>query len=521
MQNTKNELLSEKKLLKCEDVKIVYCVSLLSGVQLFWSVAVLVATAGLVFQLYSILYAFFQYKTSSYFYEVIDGYYFPDVTICNLNGISSTNLRKAAQNNYIAATYLSLSLRENTTGQPDTATFFYALGEQHVEVGHSLQDFIIRCRFEEQDCNITEDFVLYEFFSFFNCYTFIKGRQGEKTHTQSARAGFSVTLYLEPLDPNISKVYDESDIAGNTNGVRVLLTPPNSLPAIGVMGHNILVGHSSYMGFDLRENVRLPDPYTSCRGVNSMQLGGDLTYSFVECKNICIHNYVIDKCGCFPTFYRVRKNYTAMGIPSCGIGSFDKSDQEKYKSRMACQDALLDQMETLLDFALDCNCYNPCEETVYPLVISQSEFPSPNALKSFWKVVLEEHPMNSELKAYTHYQHLLAQNTSFETLKEWTHKHFLRLNVFANSKNILVQEQVPQYSESDLLSLIGGCLGLWLGMSIISIAEFFNLGFQLISFSSRLEYPTKEKKSSPYVPEKSTKAPIDSIDQSMYSPSWN
>ena len=262
----------------------------------------------------------------------------------------------------------------------------------------------------------------------------------------------------------------------NKDGVRVVLTSPYSLPAVGILGYDILAGQSTSIGFDIKDHKRLSQPYSTCRDVYSMHLEGNLPYSFTECKNMCIHNLIIKMCGCFPTRYVARINYR--NITSCGHDIFVNASRAKEK--LDCQNSLLNNIETQLNYAQDCNCHVPCEDTEYLVTISQSQFPSQNSIASFWKVVIEDNPNRHNLKVYQYYQNLIAKNTSIETLKSWTHKHFLKLNIFANKKVVSVREQMPMYTLTNLLSQIGGCLGLWLGISIISLVEFFQLGFKLV-----------------------------------------
>ena len=286
----------------------------------------------------------------------------------------------------------------------------------------------------------------------------------------------SLTLFLEPLDTTIIKPYDDNAFAGNSYGVRVLVTPPNSLPAAGVMGYDILAGHATYIAFDITERKRLPEPYSTCRGVGSMALEDGLAYSFTECKNICIHGLIRDKCGCFPTIYRVRRNYTVLNETSCGSDTFKTAKN----NMMACQNEHLKDIETRLNYAKDCNCYPPCEDIKYSTTLSQSEFLSENSMTSFWKTLLENNPNKKRLKAYKYYQEFMAGNASKETMSEWTRKHFLRLTVYANSKTVTIKQEIPLHTLIDLLSQIGGCLGLWLGISIITIIEFLDLGLHLV-----------------------------------------
>ena len=214
---------------------------------------------------------------------------------------------------------------------------------------------------------------------------------------------------LEPLDKTIVKPYDDNALPGNSYGVRVLVNPPNSLPAAGVMGYDILAGHATYIAFDITERKRLPKPYSTCKGVGSMALGDGLAYSFTECKNICIHRLIRDTCGCFPTIYKVRRSYTALNETSCGYDTF----KTKNNNMMACQKEYLKDIETRLNYANDCNCHPPCEDIKYSTTLSQSEFPSENSMTSFWKTLLEQNSNKERLKAFKYHETFVAENAFY------------------------------------------------------------------------------------------------------------
>ena len=136
-------------------------------------------------------------------------------------------------------------------------------------------------------------------------------------------------------------------------------------------------------------------------------------------------------------------------------------------------------LEKKADFGEKCNCHWPCEETTYSTSILQAPWPIKRSLDSFLKDILEDHPNKEDLKAYQHYQKLKSNNATREEIYAWVASHFLRLNIYANSNIVLVKEQVPMYTPTDLLCNIGGCLGLWVGMSVITIVECFDLGFKM------------------------------------------
>lgn len=50
-------------------------------------------------------------------------------------------------------------------------------------------------------------------------------------------------------------------------------------------------------------------------------------------------------------------------------------------------------------------------------------------------------------------------------------KDFARLNVYIADSNVIITQEMEDYSSTQLVSDIGGQLGLWVGISIITLAE--------------------------------------------------
>ena len=200
----------------------------------------------LTIHLLGVIHSYFQYKTTEHLYTINHGYNFPDVTICNLNGISTTNLKYKAENIPEIEQFLNLSnktLNPQLEGIPRKNDLFWSHGNISYKIGHSFQDVVIRCVFEYQPCK-EDDFIFFQFSRFFNCYTFKKGRK-TKSISQGAGAGLSLILYSEPKDPDIVEGYDYSFAVNNIDGFRIVITFSNSLAAVGVMGYDILPSHAT------------------------------------------------------------------------------------------------------------------------------------------------------------------------------------------------------------------------------------------------------------------------------------
>ena len=352
---------------------------------------------------------------------------------------------------------------------------FWGLGEEVYKLGHSFEDFIIICKFRGKPCK-KDEFALAQNENFFNCYTFSQ-RNYPKTTTEGIGRGLSLIVYAEPMPPGFRKPYEQSRIHVNNQGIRVALSAQNTLPVVLAKGYDILPGHSTSLRFDIVEHRRLPRPYTPCRNTENWTLVKNFTYTFAECRNLCIHQYVISNCGCFPTAYSTRVNYTAKDIISCGYHLF--SNESLDTEMMQCERDALKEVHTEWNLGKECDCQLPCHEIKYPLTISQSIWPSDNTIDSFLDFIMTTNTEGNFHKDY--YLNLIQQNASRQVIYRWIRKSFLKLIIFVDTKTVSVKEQIPMCTLIDLLCQIGGCLGLWLGISIVTCAQFFHLIFSLLT----------------------------------------
>ncbi len=66
---------------------------------------------------------------------------------------------------------------------------------------------------------------------------------------------------------------------------------------------------------------------------------------------------------------------------------------------------------------------------------------------------------------------LTKQDTLEEAQNKWIDTHFYRLNVYLRDSKTVHYTQVVKVGIADLFSGIGGCLGLWIGFSVITLIE--------------------------------------------------
>lgn len=68
-------------------------------------------------------------------------------------------------------------------------------------------------------------------------------------------------------------------------------------------------------------------------------------------------------------------------------------------------------------------------------------------------------------------------------------RDFARLNVYIADSNVLKTEEQSEYTSTQLLADIGGQLGLWVGVSVITLAEVVELLVDVLFYLSRIYGP--------------------------------
>jgi hypothetical protein len=123
-------------------------------------------------------------------------------------------------------------------------------------------------------------------------------------------------------------------------------------------------------------------------------------------------------------------------------------------------------------------CLQHCESFSYEKEISEAKWPSPRYFQSFFDTVIASRPDRESLLAYTALLELNGNSTDFQD-SPLIRDNFARLNVFFSSSDVLLRSEKASYESSNLLSDLGGTIGLWAGLSFLTVIE-------LIAFCAKL-----------------------------------
>ena len=166
------------------------------------------------------------------------------------------------------------------------------------------------------------------------------------------------------------------------------------------------------------------------------------TYTQKDCFNLCLQDTLIQRCGCYSAQFNPL-NSTVQCLNAVQVVCVIKTTKEYYNS----------------DFSLKCSKYCPleCESITYSVSMSFADYPNPQYATNA--------ALNSPLKSQ------ISNNTAYDILK----KSLVSINVFYSDLKYTSVSQIPKVSLEDLISNIGGTLGLFIGISFLSFIEIFDM----------------------------------------------
>ncbi|CCF23432.1 Degenerin-like protein unc-105 [Caenorhabditis elegans] len=320
----------------------------------------------------------------------------------------------------------------------------FAVGEMSEKakesMSYELDELVLKCSFNQKDCQMDRDFTLHYDNTFGNCYTFNYNRTAEvASHRAGANYGLRVLLYA-----NVSEYLPTTEAVG----FRITVHDKHIVPFPDAFGYSAPTGFMSSFGVRMKQFIRLEPPYGHCRH------GGEdaatfvytgFQYSVEACHRSCAQKVIVEACGCADPMYPVAEMFGNNTKP--------------------CQAVNMDQRECLRNTTLwlgelyskgkeaiipDCYCHQPCQETNYEVTYSSARWPSGSAK------VMECLPGD------------------FLCLEKYR-KNAAMVQIFYEELNYETMQESPAYTLTSVLADLGGLTGLWIGASVVSLLEIVTL----------------------------------------------
>jgi hypothetical protein len=338
--------------------------------------------------------------------------------------------------------------------------------KNRTKLSKKLHSLILSCSFNNKACTNTfiDSFTrTYFSYDYGNCLQFNSGFNDSgstfelnKVDTEGKQHGFSIVF---------GPLYSSNKyLSSHVDGLIVYIHNQSVLPskfATADIGKetNIVVGRTFK---SMKEK-----PYSECQDVNTInseivrlnkQKHKKYAYRQADCFDLCLQRLIVKSCGCYFTKY----------------SSLDESSPCLNLTELECinkQQGLFRQEDCENDCPLECSSAH------YDYSISSLSFPNPK----FFDLLKSDGTFLNELQ--TNHNVNLSNLESFQ-------KYFLSLNIFYSSLEYTEITEKPTFTPIDLLSQIGGSLGIFLGFSLFHFIELIEIFF-IIFYSSILNFRKK------------------------------
>ncbi len=372
------------------------------------------------------VFSYFSYQVNSHtkkFYEMPT--VFPTVTICNKNMYTTEHAhnfveRTLAENNLTIETYFKTSHHMDIYATSLNRNYSNAFRKK---LGKSINEFILFCKYDDEFCNLTQNFIWVYDKNYGNCFKFNHDLHKPKMST------FSGKFYGLILTLDVDILKDLKIFSQNMGAVIKLENGSNELDLPISFETNIVV--------DRVYAKQLLSPYSLCFFENGewpksfntdlydIFLKYGIPYNQKDCIELCYQNLAISYCSC-------------LDRQSIFLPSWDycyKSDDVK------CLIRAYERFKQDGNSYVHDKCVSSC-----PLECNSTSF-----------------QMSSSFSQIT----LNAAST-------------VRVNIFYESLSYIEISETEAKSAIDLISEIGGIMGLFLGLSFMSFMEFFEMLFRIL-----------------------------------------
>ncbi|KJH39990.1 degenerin [Dictyocaulus viviparus] len=292
--------------------------------------------------------------------------------------------------------------------------------QRRAALGYGRSELIKQCSFNNMQCNIEKEFKLYIDPEFGNCYTF--NADPNKT-LASSRAGPNYGLRLMMF-------VNASDYLPTTEatGVRITIHGQNHCPFPDTFGYSAPTGAVSSFGLSLKKVNRLEngDCFKPDTPLPLGYIYRDWNYEPEGCYRNCYQKRIINRCGCAdPRFPKPSSTVQICNIKNDSTRNCLLHESVKMTKRKSCR------------------CMHSCKQDVYTTTYSAARWPSGS-------VQLE------------------CDN---EDCKSYYSKHAVMLEIYYEQMSYEILRESESYSIVNLVSDVGGQMGLWLGASVLTAIE--------------------------------------------------
>jgi hypothetical protein len=432
-------------------------------IKILWILSLMSSIMYCIYNIYSEIRGYLKYDHSTHLETVVEmPTLFPTISICNINpfitkksenlireifnleyGINLTNYSLTPIELIEKLNYVNLKAKLN-------AYLPEYKDEHRKELGFSLEDILIECNYNHNACTHS-DFVWFYSLNYGNCYRFNSGfnKIGDKQPIKrsvrpGSENGLSLVFFLGESENRFSSAW--------STGLKIFVHNNTARPSI-YDGIEVKMATSTNIGVKRTFQLKLPKPYSECIDLDDYEgsvifesmKNSSYKYRQKDCFDLCLQKDIINVCKCYDL------NYERLDNVSACVNS----------SQLTCaNEEYLKYTKDNMNKKCTMHCPLECDEITYDYTLSSSDYPT-------------EHVYDI-LKGDIHVSRV--SNLTYSKFKERS----LMVNIFYSQLNYLAITQVKKFQFMDLLASIGGLLGFFVGMSLLSFIELAEILMEII-----------------------------------------
>ena len=396
---------------------------------------------------------------------------FPQVTVCNINPYTTQYAYDFLKNIDTASTFFKND-SNMTYGESEAfldSLYYQSLNiamnesysDQHRQsLAHRFDDILLGCYFNGEACT-TDDFA-WKFDSIYgNCYVFNSGFDATGQPTDLKRSTVAGSYYGLTLTIYTGFVEKLSKFNSYIGGRGLILQIGNSSYKTEYSGNGLLVpaGLQTNMIVDRSFKSSLPSPYSDCEIANDSpttegseiyRLIAQTSYQYTQqlCFIECYQKWAISTCNCSDSFVSVFNSTVCM----------------TFEETLCLSDFFYGTY--LASNFIEHNCLPLCS-----LECNLTEY----------KISSSSIPLLGDL-----YYEYIRQNTNITSdfidrrlNKDTVTYSIVAVNIFYDSLSYYLSTEEPKLNIVGLLAAMGRNVGLFMGVSLLSICEIIEILFHI------------------------------------------
>ncbi|XP_041453459.1 acid-sensing ion channel 1C-like isoform X1 [Lytechinus variegatus] len=398
--------------------------------RMVWSWVISIALGVMTYQVFDRCVYYSNYpKSVDVEINYVSNLTFPSVAICNYNSFRRTPLEAVPEYRALLTDiYQNHGYFTNFTKFYESGLVNLSTTDLHVDLAHKIEDSFVY-GFWGTELLSPANFS-FDIFDFGVCFTFNTGKDGSDllmVETSGKLHGLGIILDAQQWD-----YFYSSDFHRVSSGFQVMVYDRNEVPLVSELGFAVGPGTENLVGLEITEVNNLPPPHGVC-GKKHLKYYDH--YSTSGCRQECHTDFVIDRCGC-------KEPYMPGNSSVC-------NPVELYDCAASAT------VDFIKNASSECECPVPCHSVTYEPVVTTAGFPS-----HFWAQTLAQ---------------IYQREYNVSLSSDYFSENMLFINLFFKELSIEKITQQKAYTFFSLLCDIGGSMGLWLGGSILTFFELFDL----------------------------------------------